>query len=185
MPENPFKGLWNLPNTLSLIRVFCIPLILWLLNDPSPGDLFVAALVLAVAFFTDLLDGFFARRNREVTSLGKLLDPLADKLLICASLIMLIPLGFIPPWLVFLLVGREMAVTGLRGMASAKGEIIAASFFGKSKTALQMAAILFFLVPSPFIFLSFQTVGTVLIWLALIVSWFSGVAYFYRFYRGE
>lgn len=130
----------NPPNLLTLFRIVIIPVVVLLLYVPEGEISFprsIAAFVLyVVATLTDLLDGYLARRYAMVTPLGKLLDPLADKLLVCAAMIMLVPPGRVPAWVVVIVVAREIGVTALRGVASTEGVIIAASSLGKAKTLL-------------------------------------------------
>ncbi|HEX3773505.1 MAG TPA: CDP-diacylglycerol--glycerol-3-phosphate 3-phosphatidyltransferase, partial [Polyangiaceae bacterium] len=133
---------FNVPNLLTMARVAVIPLVIILLGRGSPKDCTWAALVYSAAAITDLLDGYLARRMNVVSVLGKFLDPLADKLLVMAVLVYMVPMGRIPEWAVVLLLAREIAVTGLRSIASSEGVVIAAGDDGKSKTALQMIGIL-------------------------------------------
>ncbi len=131
----------NLPNALSLVRIFLVPvLVVFLIVVPRPYNL-TAAVVFLAAVLTDWLDGRIARSMRQVTTLGKLLDPVADKLLISASLISLVQVGRVPAWMAVLIVGREIAVTGLRAIAAAQGVIIVASDFGKAKMVAQVLAV--------------------------------------------
>lgn len=132
----------NLPNLLTFGRIGIIPLVLWLIDRGSPRDCLWAAIVYALACLTDLVDGYLARRLNVVSVLGKFLDPLADKLLVTAVLVWMVPMGRIAEWAVVLLLSRELAVTGLRSLASSEGMVIAAGDDGKSKTALQMVGIL-------------------------------------------
>jgi CDP-diacylglycerol--glycerol-3-phosphate 3-phosphatidyltransferase len=134
-------GLLNLPNLLTLGRIAAIPVLVILLLFDSREAGFWAAAVFGLAAITDWLDGWLARKWEIVTVLGKFLDPLADKLIVMAALIMLIPMGRVPAWAVFLILAREMVVTGLRSIASSEGIVIAASDLGKYKTILQMTAI--------------------------------------------
>ena len=127
------KSIFNLPNSLTLFRVACIPVLVILLFFPNKLTSFLAALVFALASISDLLDGFLARRRQLVTTFGKFLDPLADKLIVSAALIMLIPLDRAPAWMVVVIVGRELAITGLRSMAVSEGKVISADELGKKK----------------------------------------------------
>jgi CDP-diacylglycerol--glycerol-3-phosphate 3-phosphatidyltransferase len=131
-------------------RVAVIPVVLWLLDRGTPEDCVLAALVYSAAAITDLLDGYLARRMNVVSVLGKFLDPLADKLLVMASLIWMVPMGRIPEWTVVLLLGREISITALRSIASSEGVVIAAGGGGKSKTALQMVGILCLMIGYPY-----------------------------------
>jgi CDP-diacylglycerol--glycerol-3-phosphate 3-phosphatidyltransferase len=127
----------NLPNSLSLLRLACLPVIILCLTDEGRWGSFLAALFFGLAFVTDFLDGYFARRYGAVTVVGKLLDPLADKILVIVTMIMLIPIGRIPAWIVVLIVARELAVTGLRSIAVTEGVVIQAGSLGKVKTVFQ------------------------------------------------
>jgi CDP-diacylglycerol--glycerol-3-phosphate 3-phosphatidyltransferase len=140
----------NLPNLLTMGRIAVIPVVLFLLDRGTPHDCVVAALVYSAAAITDLLDGWLARRMNIVSMLGKFLDPLADKLLVMASLVYMVPMGRMPEWAVVLLLAREISITGLRGIASSEGVVIAAGDDGKSKTALQMVGILCLLLGYPY-----------------------------------
>lgn len=175
------KKICNLPNALTAIRVASIPLVLICLNVPGKWGAFLAALFFAMASITDILDGFFARRYGAVTSLGKFLDPLADKVLICLTMIMLIPLGRIPVWMVLIIVMREMAVTGLRGIAVNERIVISASSLGKYKTILQSIAVLGLCLHYTYLNVNFHAVGMAFLWGALILTVWSGWDYFWKF----
>ena len=129
---------FNPPNLLTLFRILTVPVVVLLLYTPEGRDIpfsrsLAAMILFTVSSFTDLFDGYIARRYQMVTSLGKLLDPLADKLLVCAAIVMLIPSGRVPAWMVVIIVGREIGVTALRGVASTEGLVIAASSLGRSR----------------------------------------------------
>lgn len=173
---------WNLPNALTIMRIGAIPLIIFLMTFPGRLASFLAAATFLVAGMTDLLDGFFARRQRLVTRAGKFMDPLADKLLVSAALIMLIPLGRIEAWLVFVIIGRELAVTGLRAIAASEGLVIAANRWGKVKTIVQMVALFALILHYPYGSIDFQQLGTVLIWVAAIITIASGLHYYVTFF---
>jgi CDP-diacylglycerol--glycerol-3-phosphate 3-phosphatidyltransferase len=174
--------LWNLPNNLTLYRIATIPVLIVLMLFPNKTCSFFAALLFSVASITDYLDGFFARRQRLVSTFGKFLDPLADKLLISAALIMLIPLGRIPAWMVFIIIGRDLAVTGLRGICSAEGIVIAATSLGKYKVGFQVAAIIPLLLHYPYFNVNFHVIGMFFLWIAVGLTVWSGVDYFKKFY---
>lgn len=176
----------NLPNLLTMGRVAIIPLVLWLLDRGTPRDCAWAAIVYAGAAITDLLDGYLARKMNVVSVLGKFLDPLADKLLVMASLIWMVPMGRIPEWAVVLLLAREISITGLRSIASSEGVVIAAGGGGKSKTALQMIGILCLVLGYPYHLtlgpldlgmVDLVQVGRWLIYISLIFSITSAVSY--------
>ena len=153
--QNPRRShIWNLPNLITLFRIGTIPFVVLFLFFPGAPASFLAALFFTAASLTDLLDGYIARQQKSETPFGKLLDPLADKLLINSAFIMLIPLGRVPAWVVVLIVGREVAVTGLRGIASLEGLAIAASKWGKAKMIFQAIASCSFHQPSSFLFCS-------------------------------
>ena len=148
------RTLWedarNLPNLLTFLRVLMIPAVLLLLNRGAPRDCYWAAWVYALAAITDLLDGWLARRSGLVTVIGKFLDPLADKLIVVATLVWMVPMGRISAWAVVLLISREITVTALRSIAGAEGLVIAAGEGGKAKTALQMIGIICLLLGYPY-----------------------------------
>jgi CDP-diacylglycerol--glycerol-3-phosphate 3-phosphatidyltransferase len=176
---------WNLPNLLSVFRILTVPLIVVCLFWPSPLASFFAALIFSIASITDLLDGYIARYQKSETAIGKLLDPLADKLLINSALIMLIPLGRVPAWMVVLIVAREVAVTGLRGIASIEGLVIAASSWGKAKTIFQTFALIGLLLHYEYFRIDFHLLGMILMWIALAITLWSGFDYFYKFYQAQ
>ncbi len=173
---------WNLPNALTVLRIGVIPVIIFLMTFPGQFASFLAALGFLAAGMTDLLDGFFARRQRLVSRAGKFMDPLADKLLVSAALIMLIPLGRVEAWLVFVIIGRELAVTGLRAIAASEGMVLAADRWGKLKTIIQMVALFALILHYPYASIDFQQLGTVLIWVAAIITVASGVSYYLTFF---
>jgi CDP-diacylglycerol--glycerol-3-phosphate 3-phosphatidyltransferase len=173
----------NLPNLLTLTRILAVPVVMVLLYFPGPWASFLGALCFSVAGATDILDGFLARRQRSVTPFGKFMDPLADKLLVSAALIMLIPLGRVPAWMVVIIIGRELMVTGLRGLAAAEGIILAPDRWGKTKTILQMVAITALILHYPYQAFDFPRLGMALLWVALVVTVASGVGYFMVFFR--
>jgi CDP-diacylglycerol--glycerol-3-phosphate 3-phosphatidyltransferase len=176
----------NLPNLLTMGRVAVIPLVILLLDRGSPKDCWWAALVYSAAALTDLVDGWLARRMHVVSVLGKFLDPLADKLLVMAVLIYMVPMGRIPTWAVTLLLARELSVTGLRGIASSEGVVIAAGDDGKSKTALQMAGLLCLILGYPYHLtlgpldlgdVDLVYVGRALVYVSLVFSIMSALSY--------
>jgi len=182
-PEIISEDLWNLPNKLSAIRLAASPVILVLLLYPGKILSLIAALVFILASITDWFDGYIARKSGTVTVLGKFLDPLADKLLIVTTLIMLIPLGRVPAWMVALIVSREIAITGMRTVAVMSKVVIAASPLGKAKTVLQIAALIALLIHYPFFGINFHAIGMVILWLALVATLYSGMDYLLKFFR--
>ncbi|RMG60262.1 MAG: CDP-diacylglycerol--glycerol-3-phosphate 3-phosphatidyltransferase [Deltaproteobacteria bacterium] len=173
----------NPANLLTLVRIVIIPIVVVLLLFPGKKESLAAGVLFLVAFLTDAIDGMIARRFEMVTDLGKLLDPLADKLLVSSSLIMLIPHGRVPAWIVAIIVAREIGVTALRGMASADGKVISASSLGKVKTTLQAAGTFCLIVNYRYMGIDFHTAGMVLIVPALVLTAWSGVDYFVRYLR--
>lgn len=177
----------DIPNVITLIRIGMIPFILIWIENYSPGLSALSAAIFLVAALTDALDGYLARRLGLVTVVGKFLDPLADKLIVLSTLVMLVAKGRAPAWLVIILMARELAVTGLRAIASQQGFVISAGAGGKAKTALQLVGITFLLVHFPYDLLffhykfDFHQIGTYLLYLSLIVSVLSGAQYFQFF----
>jgi len=170
----------NLPNALSLVRIFLVPvLVVFLIVVPRPYNL-TAAVVFLAAVLTDWLDGRIARSMRQVTTLGKLLDPVADKLLISASLISLVQVGRVPAWMVVLIVGRDLAITGLRGIAAAQNVVIQASEFGKATMTAEVIAVALLIMNWP----PFAVpLGQAVLAVAILLSLGSGLAYFQKFWR--
>ena len=172
----------NLPNGLTLMRIFLVPLLVAVLLTQY-NVMFAAAIFLA-ASLTDLLDGYFARKRGQVTTLGTLLDPVADKLLISSAFISLVQLGLVRAWMVVIIVGREFAVTGLRSIASAQGFTIDASQFGKIKMVTQVAAITLLILgmpggnPNP----TFHTLGVIMLYFVVLFALVSAVGYFRTFW---
>jgi CDP-diacylglycerol--glycerol-3-phosphate 3-phosphatidyltransferase len=182
MSSKGTKSIFNLPNSLTLFRIACIPVLVILLFFPHKATSFLAALVFALASISDLLDGFLARRQQLVTTFGKFLDPLADKLIVSSALIMLVPLGRAPAWMVVVIVGRELAITGLRSMAVSEGKVISADELGKKKMVFQIVAILGLLLHYEYFGVNFHVVGMFFLWLAVVLTLWSGINYFRRFW---
>ena len=134
----------------------------------------------SAAAITDYLDGFYARKRNMVTTLGKIMDPVADKLLVSSAFIMLAALNWVPAWMVCIIIGRELAVTGLRNIIAEKGEDLSASNLGKFKTGFQIAAIIPLMIHFPFLGLNVQAIGNLFLWGALVFTIWSGVDYFVR-----
>jgi CDP-diacylglycerol--glycerol-3-phosphate 3-phosphatidyltransferase len=164
----------NVPNVLTLLRILAVPVLVVALLDQTPDGDVIAAIVFALAAFTDGLDGYIARRRQQITTFGKLMDPLADKLLVIAALISLVSLDRLAAWIAMVIIARELAVTGLRSVAAERGVVIAASWLGKLKTALQVAAVFALIAfdPSP-------TWVDVLLYVAVAVTVISGADYFF------
>lgn len=172
------------PNLLTLTRMGFVPLVVGLLFIRDPFWDLIAALVFGIASATDYLDGYLARRDQSVTVYGKLMDPLADKFLVVSSLVMLLYLDRIHPVVVILLICRELAITGLRALASAEGVIIAASDSGKLKTVAQMVAIPFLFLKQGLFGVPLYPIGMGLLYLSLGISLWSAKDYGVGFFRG-
>lgn len=178
------KNLTSLPNVLTYLRMATIPVIVAMLTPPtSEESLNMACALFIIASITDYLDGILARRRNLVTSLGKLLDPLADKLLTSAVMIMLIPLGKIPAWLVFIIIGRDITVTGLRSIAASQGLILDASRMGKNKMVSQTVGLALLLLTVSEIQRLLDATGMVFLWVSVILSYWSARDYCVQFYR--
>ncbi len=183
----------NLPNILTMMRIAAIPLLAALLMSPSRSAGFWAAALFAVASITDWLDGYLARRMGIVTIFGKFLDPIADKLIVMAALIMILPFDRVPAWIVLVILGREIIITGLRGIASSEGIVIQASDLGKFKTIFQIVAILglvlhydynwFFGISHEYLTVNMHNVGMFFLWIATLLTIWSGVDYLVRFIK--
>lgn len=173
----------NLPNLLTIFRILLVPLLVVVLLTKFPEKELVGLGLFLLAAVTDFLDGFIARRSRQVTRLGKLLDPAADKVLVSAAFISLVEMNpaATPAWMVVVIVGREFAVGALRSFAAAEQVVIAADWSGKVKTVAQIVAI------SLLIFYNklgeFQHLAPISLWVAMLITLYSGIEYFIRFGR--
>ena len=182
----------NIPNIITLGRIVLTP-VLFVVLLYAPGRIMslCTAVIFVLASVTDFLDGYLARRMNQVTSLGKFLDPLADKLLVGVALIMMIPMGRVPQWIVALIVGREILVTSLRVVAIREGMLIEASRMAKYKTIFQVIAVACLLVHYPYgvdlgfmrVNVDFHMIGMVVLSLALFVTLWTGGHYFYNFFK--
>jgi CDP-diacylglycerol--glycerol-3-phosphate 3-phosphatidyltransferase len=171
------------PNALTLYRVVAVPGIVVLLLFPNRFCTFVAAVLFSAAAITDFLDGFYARRHGLESRFGRIMDPLADKLLVTSACIMLASLGWAPAWMVCIIVGREIAVTGLRNFIAESSEDLSASRLGKYKTGFQIAALIPLLIHYSYLEIDFDAIGRLFLWAALALTIWSGVDYFVRFRR--
>ena len=189
---NMKTSIFNIPNIITFCRIIVTPvLFILLLHSPGRFMSFCAAIIFVLASITDFLDGYLARRMNQVTSLGQFLDPLADKLLVGVALIMMIPLGRIPPWVVALIVGREILVTSLRVVAMREEMVIEASRMAKNKTALQIVAVVALMIHYEYklgwnslcFTVDFHMVGLMVLYIALFITIWTGADYFYKFFR--
>src|SRR5215475_5065979 len=173
------RELTNLPNLVTMGRVVLIPFVLFFMDNFSPLRSFIASLLYLVAAAGDALDGYLARSRGQVSTLGKFLDPLADKLIVTAVLVYMVALSRVPAWVVVVLIARDLAIQGLRSIASAQGLVIAASEGGKIKTALQLVAIMMLLIYFRYpvlgtsIMIDYQRVGLYVLYISMAASLFS------------
>jgi len=170
----------NLPIALTGLRIFLVPVLVVLLLTRTDDGLHLGTAVFGLAVLTDYLDGYFARRRNQVTRLGMLLDPLADKLLTAAAFLSLVEMGMVPAWMVMIILARELAVTGLRNLALSRGLVISASPLGKTKMVSQVVAIFLLLLSRPWPILG--RLAPAGLWMALLVTVVSGIDYFRRFF---
>ena len=181
----PQEKFWNLPNSVTVLRIAAVPLMLCLpLAQGKHGSQLIAWCFIAAAV-SDIADGWLARRGGAVTHIGKLLDPLADKLLVATALVMLLAVGRIPPWaawMVVVIVGRELAVTGLRGIASTQGHVVAAAWRGKVKAVAQNVAIGALLFHYTTLGLPAHEIGMALLLVATALTLWSGYMYFAEYF---
>lgn len=182
----------NLPNKITVFRILLIPVFLILMLVPFPWgtislpgveletENFIGALIFIFAATTDWVDGYFARKYQLVTNFGKFLDPLADKLLVSAALIVLVEMNLAPSWIVIVIISREFAVTGLRLILADKGEVVAANMLGKIKTWTQIIAVSALLLENVFFEAIHFPFATIALWVALFFTIWSGCDYFYK-----
>jgi CDP-diacylglycerol--glycerol-3-phosphate 3-phosphatidyltransferase len=175
----------NLPNVITLVRILLIPVFVMLFFTPTPDRSLSAAVVFVVAAITDLLDGYIARRTGQITKLGKLLDPIADKLLVLSALILLVNVDRVSALVAILVIAREVAVTGIRAIAAGEGMIIAAETTGKYKMALQVVAITTLILEgTAFSDLgNLHLAGSVTLYLSLVLGYLSGGVYVWSFWK--
>ena len=166
-PIGQVKRILSHPNGLTLFRVAASPIIV--------------VLFFSAAAITDFLDGFFARQKGLVSNFGKVMDPIADKVLVSTSFIMLTALGWIPAWMVCIIIGREISVTGLRNIIAQRCQDLSASSLGKYKTGFQIAAIIPLTLHFPYFGIDFHAIGILFLWVALLLTIWSGADYFIRF----
>jgi CDP-diacylglycerol--glycerol-3-phosphate 3-phosphatidyltransferase len=187
-PAPSRERFWNLPNTITVVRTAVVPVLMGFPLYAGPVGSQVVAWLFIIAAFGDLLDGWAARRGSQVTKIGKLLDPLADKLTVTTALIVLLNMGRIPAWglvLVVVVIGRELAVTGLRGIASAGGQVVAAGWPGKLKTTAQNIAIGCLLFPEGTLGVPNHGLGVTLLAVATALTLWSGYVYFADYFAAE
>jgi CDP-diacylglycerol--glycerol-3-phosphate 3-phosphatidyltransferase len=181
--ENLSTEIWNLPNSLTLFRIFLVPFLVVVLLTKFSGREYAGLSIFLVAAITDFFDGWIARRQKKVTRLGTLLDPIADKLLMSAAFISLVEMDpkHVPAWMVVIIIGREFAVSGLRSIAAQQGVTIAASPLGKGKMISQVIAISLLILG--YELGELQRTGTIALWAVMLFALASGVDYFVKFSR--
>jgi CDP-diacylglycerol--glycerol-3-phosphate 3-phosphatidyltransferase len=177
----------NLPNAITVVRIFLVPLLVVVLLTKFEGKQIlgvrhelVGAVIFAIASLTDWLDGYLARRRKQITTFGQLMDPLADKLLVTAAFVSIVQMGLAPAWMVAVILGREFLVTVLRGIAVSRGVVISASYLGKIKMAAEVTTILALILGNEYMPRLF-ILGIVALWISLITAVVSGVDYYRRF----
>jgi len=177
------RRILNLPNAITMLRIGILPVLFLILLEPGEGPSLAIAILFILAALTDLLDGYVARRYNIVTRMGKLLDPIADKIIMSAALVLLIPVGRAPAWVVALMIMRDFAVDGLRSMAAAEGHVIEASRLGKYKTLCQIVAVSALIIHYPIYGIDASSIGTAFLYVALVLSLWSGFDYLVKLYR--
>jgi len=180
---NRKRDMINLPNTITLARISVVPSLFFLLMSPGPLWSLVLAALFVMAAITDFLDGFVARKYNMITTIGKFLDPLADKLIVNSAMILMIPIGRIDAWIVVIIIMRDLIVDGIRSIASSEGIYIDASILGKQKTLAQIIAVTALMIHYPFLGLDAHLVGTIILYVAFLLTIYSGVDYFIKFYQ--
>lgn len=175
--------MFNLANILTLARICAVPLIVLVLYFPGKITCLIAMLLFILACVTDYVDGFVARKYNLVTNVGKFMDPIADKILIAAVLVMLTELQWVPAWISIIIISREIVVTGLRAIAADQGKVIAADMLGKLKTVSQMFALGPLMLHYAWFGFDPVPLGTVILYLALALTVLSGVNYLRNFYK--
>ena len=181
--KDGLKRIVTNPNALTLFRVVAVPLVVLFLMWPNRLTCFLAALLFSMAAITDYFDGYLARQMNRVSNFGKVMDPVADKLLVSSSFIMLASLNWVPAWIVCIIVGREIAVTGLRNLMAQNRKDVSASNLGKFKTGFQIAAAIPLLLHYSYLSVNLHAIGMFFLWGALIFTLWSGIDYFVR-HRG-
>lgn len=176
------REILNLPNTITLIRIGVVPFLFILLASPGEFWSLVLAILFVAASITDLVDGYIARKYELVTTMGKFLDPIADKLIVNTAMILMIPIGRIPAWIVAITIMRDLIVDGVRSISSSEGLYIQASRLGKQKTLAQIFAVTALMIHYPIFGIDAHLVGTIILYIAFLLTIYSGANYFIKFY---
>ena len=174
---------FNLPNTITFLRLSIVPFLFILLLEPGEFWSLILAILFVIASITDVFDGYFARKYNLITTMGKFLDPIADKLIINTAMILMIPIGRIPAWIVAITIIRDLIVDVIRSIASSEGNYIQASPIGKQKTLAQNIAVTALMIHYSILGLDAHFVGMIILYIALLLTIYSGVDYFIKFYR--
>ena len=177
------KRVFNLPNAITMLRIGIIPVLFFLLLSPDSTGSLVIAGIFVIASLTDLLDGYIARRYQIVTTMGKFLDPIADKLVVNTAMILMIPIGRIPAWIVAIIIIRDFTVDGIRTIASSEGVIIGSSRLAKQKTLCQVVAVTALMIHYPFLGADSHLVGIAILYVALFLTLYSGLDYLVKFFN--
>ncbi len=176
------REFWNSANTITVLRIVLVPVVMVLLAFESPGTSIVACILFIIAAVSDFFDGYLARKYHLESIFGAFLDPLADKLLVTGAMIMMIPLGRIPAWMVAIFVLRDLTITSLRAIAASEGMIISASDWGKYKTTFENTAMCFLILHYPQFSVSMHQVGLMLMYVGLLLAIGSGLNYLWQFF---
>lgn len=174
---------FNLPNTITLMRIGVVPFLFILLSNPGEFWSLVIAGLFVVASITDFFDGYIARKYHMITTMGKFLDPIADKIIVNTAMILMIPIGRIPAWIVAITIIRDLIVDVIRSIASSEGIYIQASILGKQKTVAQIIAVTALMIHYSIFGINAHTVGTVILYVALFLTIYSGIDYFIKLYK--
>ncbi len=173
----------NLPNTITLLRIGVVPFLFILLSEPGPFWSLIISILFVIASITDFFDGYFARKYQMITTMGKFLDPIADKIIVNTAMILLIPIGRIPAWIVAITIIRDLIVDVIRSIASSEGIYIQASILGKQKTVTQIIAVTALIIHYSIFGINAHIVGTVVLYIALLLTIYSGIDYFIKLYK--
>jgi CDP-diacylglycerol--glycerol-3-phosphate 3-phosphatidyltransferase len=174
---------FNLPNTITLLRVSVVPFLFILLLSPGEFWSLILAILFVIASITDFFDGYIARKYQMITTMGKFLDPIADKIMVNTAMILMIPIGRIPAWIVAITIIRDLIVDVIRSIASSEGIYIQASTLGKQKTVTQIIAVTALIIHYSIFGINAHAVGIVILYIALVLTIFSGFDYFIKLYR--
>ena len=174
---------FNLPNTITFLRLSIVPFLFILLLEPDEFWSLILAILFVIASITDVFDGYFARKYNLITTMGKFLDPIADKLIINTAMILMIPIGRIPAWIVAITIIRDLIVDVIRSIASSEGNYIQASRLGKQKTLAQNIAVTALMINFSIFGVNAHDVGIVILYIALFLTIYSGIDYFIKFYQ--